>query len=49
LKQANALGFTQAVIIGEEELRTGSVVLRDMAQGEQAQLSLEEAIRKLKG
>jgi hypothetical protein len=25
------------------------VVLRDMAQGEQAQLSLEEAIRKLKG
>lgn len=49
LKQANAQGFSHAVIIGEEELRTGSVVLRDMAQGEQTQLSLDEAIRKLKG
>jgi histidyl-tRNA synthetase len=49
LKQANSLGFSHAVVIGEEELRTGSVTLRDMAKGEQAQLSPDEAIRKLKG
>jgi histidyl-tRNA synthetase len=49
LKQANTQGFSYAVVIGEEELRSGSVVLRDMAKGEQAQLSPDEAIRKLKG
>jgi histidyl-tRNA synthetase len=49
LKQANALGFSHAVIIGEEELRAGSVMLRDMAKGEQTQLSPDEVIRKLKG
>ena len=49
LSQANALGFSHAVIIGEEELKTGSVLLRDMAKGEQAQLPVDEAIRNLKG
>jgi histidyl-tRNA synthetase len=36
------------VVIGEEELRTGSVTLRDMAKGEQAQLSIDKAIRTLR-
>jgi len=49
LKQANALGFSHAVVIGEDELRTGTVLLRDMARGEQAQLPVDEAIRRLKG
>jgi histidyl-tRNA synthetase len=49
LKQANTLGFSHAVVIGEEELRTGSVTLRDMAKGEQSQLSPDETISKLKG
>ncbi len=49
LKQANALGFSHAVVIGEEELRSGSVLLRDMAKGEQVQVPLDEAIHKLRG
>jgi histidyl-tRNA synthetase len=49
LKQANALGFSHAVVIGEDELRTGTVLLRDMAKGDQAQLSPDDVIRKLKG
>lgn len=47
LRQANALGLSQAIIIGEEEVRTGSVILRDMAKGEQIQLPLEKAILQL--
>ena len=49
LRQANTLGLSQAIIIGEEEVRTGSVILRDMAKGEQVQLPLEEAILQLTG
>lgn len=49
LRQANALGFSQAIIIGEEEVRTGSVILRDMVKGEQIQLPLEKAILQLTG
>jgi histidyl-tRNA synthetase len=48
LKQANALRVPQAIIIGEEEIKRGSVVLRDMTQGEQVELSLEEVVRQLK-
>ena len=49
LKQANTQGFSYAVLIGVTRVRTGCVLLRDMANGEQEQLSLDEAIRKLKG
>jgi len=49
LRQANTLGLSQAIIIGEEEVRTGSVILRDMAKGEQIQLPLEKAILQLTG
>jgi len=49
LRQANTLGLSQAIIIGEEEVRSGSVILRDMAKGEQIQLPLEEAILQLTG
>ncbi|MBI4186403.1 MAG: histidine--tRNA ligase [Chloroflexi bacterium] len=35
LRQANALDVRYAVIIGEEEARTGTVVLRDMATSQQ--------------
>jgi len=48
LKQANALGVPQTIIIGEEEIKRGSVVLRNMVKGEQAQFPLEEAISLLK-
>ena len=47
LRQANALGLSQTVIISEEEVRTGSMILRDILRGEQTQLPLEKAILQL--
>ena len=35
LRQANALGVHQAVIIGEEEIKTGTIILRDMTNAQQ--------------
>jgi len=35
LRQANTLGVRQAVIIGEEEIKTGTVIVRDMTTSEQ--------------
>jgi len=35
LRQANNLGVRHAVIIGEDELKAGTAVLRDMTNGEQ--------------
>ena len=48
LKQANALGVPQAIIVGEEEIKRGSVVLRDMMKGEQVELPLEQVVTRLK-
>ena len=45
LKQANALGFSHAAVIGEDEVRTGSLMLRDMARGEQSLVTPQEAVR----
>jgi histidyl-tRNA synthetase len=39
LRQANSLGVRYAVIIGEEEVRVGNVVLRDMASAEQKSIA----------
>jgi len=35
LRQANTLGARQVVIIGEEEIKTGTVILRDMTTSQQ--------------
>ena len=35
LRQANNLGTHYAVIIGEQEVKTGTVILRDMTTSEQ--------------
>ena len=48
LRQANALGMAYALIIGEEELLAGTVMLRDMVGGEQRQMSFEAALEILK-
>ena len=48
LKQANALRVPQAIIIGEEEIKRGRAVLRDMMKGEQVELSLDEVVTRLK-
>lgn len=49
LRQANTLGARHAVIIGEDEIRTGTVILRDMTGAEQnviASSQLEAELRK---
>jgi histidyl-tRNA synthetase len=48
LKQANALRVPQAIIIGEEEIERGSVVLRDMMKGEQVELPLGEVVMQFR-
>lgn len=35
LRQANTLGVSEAVIIGEQEVKTGTVILRDMTTSQQ--------------
>ncbi len=42
LRQANTLGVRQAVIIGEEELKTGTVILRDMITSQQETISITQ-------
>jgi histidyl-tRNA synthetase len=48
LAVANALGARFSLIVGDDEIRAGSYVLRDMASGEQTTLSEAELIEKLK-
>jgi len=42
LRQANALGANHTVIIGEQEVKTGTVILRDMTTSEQKTVPLAE-------
>jgi len=48
LRQANALNVPYAVIIGEDEVKGGTVVLRDMAGARQESVNLEDLAEKLK-
>lgn len=48
LRQANALGANYTIIIGEDELRDGLIVWRDMVKSEQQRLSFAEALEILK-
>jgi len=47
LRQANSLGAHFAVIIGEEELKTGTVILRDMTSAEQKAIPASELVGHL--
>lgn len=50
IAQANSLGLRYAVIIGEEEVKAGTVILRDMASAEQESVpigKLQEELRHL--
>ena len=42
LRQANSLGIARALILGEEEVKSHSVTLRDMSSGEQTTVPLSE-------
>lgn len=44
---ANNLEIPFTAVIGEEEERAGTVQLKEMASGEQAQLSVEDAIKRI--
>lgn len=48
LRQANAAGARYAVIIGEDELASGAVVVRNMARGEQDTVPLDKMIEVLR-
>jgi histidyl-tRNA synthetase len=47
LKLANTLEAEWAVIAGEEEIKKGVVMLRDMAKGEQREISYEEVVKTI--
>jgi len=42
LRQANNLGASYTVIIGEQEVKTGTVILRDMTTSEQKTIPISE-------
>jgi len=48
LRQANNLGSSYAVIIGEEELKAGTVILRDMTSAEQKSVPIGKLARELR-
>jgi len=47
LRQANVLGVRYAVIIGEDELKEGCAMLRDMSGGSQEKVPLENIPQKI--
>ena len=48
MRQANALNAAHTIIIGEDEIRDGVVMVRNMSGGDQQRLSFEEAIEVLR-
>lgn len=48
MKYADRLGATLAVIIGEDEVKTSQLTLRDMATGEQQKLAAADAIERIR-
>ena len=48
LRQANALGAAYALIIGEDEVREGTAVLRNMEKGEQRKVPAHEVLDLLR-
>jgi len=48
LRQANALGAAYALIIGEDEVREGTAVLRNMKKGEQRKVPTHEVLGLLR-
>jgi len=47
MRQANSLGVRYTVIIGEDEVKAGTVTLRDMANARQETLAIGELTAKL--
>ena len=49
MRHASALGAPFTVILGENELKEGTAVVRDMAQGQQETVSAREIAQRLAG
>ncbi|MDO5490826.1 MAG: histidine--tRNA ligase [Bacillota bacterium] len=47
-KHANRINAKKTVVIGENELQTGKLTIRDMTSGEQTEVSLDSIVDKLK-
>jgi histidyl-tRNA synthetase len=47
LRYANSMGIPYALILGEDEMKRGSVMLRDMAQGEQQEVPIHGVAEEL--
>lgn len=48
MKYANRIGVKYTAIIGQTEMETGTVALKDMIGGDQDTLSIEDAIKKIR-
>ncbi|MBA7653739.1 Histidine--tRNA ligase [subsurface metagenome] len=48
LRQANTLGVHHTVIIGDQEIKTGTVILRDMINAQQETVPLDQLQKSLK-
>jgi histidyl-tRNA synthetase len=46
LRYASAIGASHAVIMGEDELRKGTAVVRDLARSEQREVSRDDLVRQ---
>ncbi len=49
MRQANALGIPYVVILGDDEIERGEVVIRDMTSSTQETRSMTEFLRELAG
>ncbi|MBM3167494.1 MAG: hypothetical protein FJZ94_08635, partial [Chloroflexi bacterium] len=47
--QADSLGSKYVAIIGDDEVKSGLVTLRDMGTGEQRSVAMEELIKEIFG
>jgi histidyl-tRNA synthetase len=47
MKYAGKLGIPYVMLIGEEEAANAQVTLKDMNQGQQATMAIEEAIAQI--
>jgi histidyl-tRNA synthetase len=49
MKQANSLDARSAVILGEDELASGTVTVRSLSTGEQRSIPEDELVQDLAG
>ncbi len=49
MRRADKLNSRYVLILGEEELKSGRAILRDMTKKDQEEIRLDEAVKKIKG